>query len=178
MRVPVGPASGDPAWNTASAPGTWAADVTLTRRTVVRLIDSGTSGSEKKEGTVFAAIVAGAALSVAGSVVMWRCVWDFGHVGRGTPAPFAAPTRHVTVGFYRRVRNPMQMGLILSLFGLAAAYMAIWILGYALAVCVCMHLFVVLYEEPTLRRKFGESYRAYCASVPRWIPRVRRASAA
>ena len=70
------------------------------------------------------------------------------------------------------------MGLILSLFGLAAAYMAIWILGYALAVCVCMHLFVVLYEEPTLRRKFGESYRAYCASVPRWIPRVRRASAA
>jgi hypothetical protein len=33
------------------------------------------------------------------------------------------------------------------------------------------HLFVVLYEEPTLKRQFGASYESYYKSVPRWIPR-------
>jgi protein-S-isoprenylcysteine O-methyltransferase Ste14 len=31
----------------------------------------------------------------------------------------------------------------------------------------------VLYEEPTLRRQFGESYQEYSRSVPRWVPRFR-----
>ena len=124
------------------------------------------------------AIVAGVVLFVAGAIVMWRCVWDFGRVGRGTPVPFDAPRNHVTVGFYRRVRNPMQIGLILHLLGLAAAYMSVWLLGYALAVWLCLHLCVVVYEEPTLRGRFGDGYRAYCAAVPRWIPRPRSAMTA
>ena len=33
------------------------------------------------------------------------------------------------------------------------------------------HVFVVLYEEPTLRRQFGAEYETYCRAVPRWIPR-------
>jgi protein-S-isoprenylcysteine O-methyltransferase Ste14 len=36
---------------------------------------------------------------------------------------------------------------------------------------VC-HVFVVAYEEPTLERTFGDSYRAFRAHVPRWIPRM------
>jgi protein-S-isoprenylcysteine O-methyltransferase Ste14 len=36
-----------------------------------------------------------------------------------------------------------------------------------------MHLFVIAYEEPTLRRSFGPEYEAYCAHVPRWFPRFR-----
>ena len=36
---------------------------------------------------------------------------------------------------------------------------------------VVFHLFVTLYEEPTLRRSFGVGYEEYCARVPRWIPR-------
>jgi protein-S-isoprenylcysteine O-methyltransferase Ste14 len=35
------------------------------------------------------------------------------------------------------------------------------------------HLFVVVYEEPTLRRQFGEEYDRYRATVPRWIPNFR-----
>jgi protein-S-isoprenylcysteine O-methyltransferase Ste14 len=36
-----------------------------------------------------------------------------------------------------------------------------------------VNVFVLLYEEPTLRRKFGEEYEAYCKRVPRWLPRLR-----
>jgi protein-S-isoprenylcysteine O-methyltransferase Ste14 len=40
--------------------------------------------------------------------------------------------------------------------------------GEAAIVC---HLFVVGYEEPTLRRRFGDAYEAYRRSVHRWVPR-------
>ena len=45
------------------------------------------------------------------------------------------------------------------------------LVGYALLVWVAAHLFVVLYEEPSLRRRFGKSYEAYLRAVPRWLPR-------
>jgi len=40
---------------------------------------------------------------------------------------------------------------------------------YAVGLAVVVHLFVVLYEEPTLRRKFGDEYKEYCSQVPRWF---------
>jgi protein-S-isoprenylcysteine O-methyltransferase Ste14 len=42
--------------------------------------------------------------------------------------------------------------------------------AYAAGFLVLTHLFVVLYEEPTLRRTFGEDYEAYCRRVRRWRP--------
>jgi protein-S-isoprenylcysteine O-methyltransferase Ste14 len=47
------------------------------------------------------------------------------------------------------------------------------VIAIAFAVVVGVFLFVVLYEEPTLRRKFGAEYDVYCRNVSRWIPRVR-----
>jgi len=113
--------------------------------------------------------------SVLGFAVALRCVWDFGWTGRGTPAPIAPPQRLVVVGFYRYVRNPMYVGF-------AAGWIGLWvILGHpdprviaaAAAVALGMHLFVVLYEEPTLRGKFGAQYEEYRHHVRRWWPRLR-----
>jgi protein-S-isoprenylcysteine O-methyltransferase Ste14 len=113
--------------------------------------------------------------SVLGFAVALRCVWDFGWTGRGTPAPVAPPRRLVVVGFYRYVRNPMYVGF-------AAGWIGLWVVfGHANPVAIaavavvvlCVHLFVVLYEEPTLRKKFGAEYEQYCQNVQRWIPRVR-----
>jgi protein-S-isoprenylcysteine O-methyltransferase Ste14 len=113
--------------------------------------------------------------SVLGFAVALRCIWDFGWTGHGTPAPVAPPQRLVVVGFYRYVRNPMYVGF-------AAGWIGLWIVfGHAnpaaiaavAAVALGMHLFVVSYEEPTLRRKFERDYEEYCRNVRRWWPRVR-----
>src|SRR5436189_6120090 len=69
--------------------------------------------------------------------------------GHGTPAPVAAP---VVIG----------QGLLFA---------SKPILAYAAGLALAFHLFVVLYEEPTLRARFGEEYASYCRRVPRWIPR-------
>ena len=113
--------------------------------------------------------------SVLGFAVALRCVWDFGWTGSGTPAPVAPPKRLVVVGFYRYVRNPMYVGF-------AAGWIGLWVLfGHAnpapiaavAAVALGVHLFVVFYEEPTLRQKFGAEYEEYCRNVCRWWLRVR-----
>lgn len=113
--------------------------------------------------------------SVLGFAVALRCVWDFGWTGRGTPAPFAPPQRLVVVGLYRYVRNPMYVGF-------ATGWIGLWVVfGHAsraailavAAVALGVHLFVVFYEEPTLRGKFGADYEEYCRKVSRWLPRVR-----
>lgn len=113
--------------------------------------------------------------SVVGFAVALRCVWDFGWTGHGTPAPVAPPKRLVVVGLYRYLRNPMYLGFALGWIGL-------WIIfGHAnplaiaavAAVALGVHLFVVFYEEPTLRRNFGVEYEAYCRHVGRWWPRLK-----
>jgi len=111
--------------------------------------------------------------SVLGFAVALRCIWDFGWTGRGTPAPMVPPQRLVVTGFYRYVRNPMYVGFALGWIGLwivfgRASRMAI--LG-VLAAALGVHLFVIFYEEPTLRGKFGAGYEEYCRNVRRWWPR-------
>ena len=113
--------------------------------------------------------------SVLGFAIALRCVWDFGWTGHGTPAPVAPPKRLVVVGFYRYVRNPMYIGFATGWIGLWVVFghASLVAIAAAGAVAVAVHLFVVLYEEPTLRKKFGADYEEYCRNVGRWWPRVR-----
>ena len=106
----------------------------------------------------------------AGVAIYLWCAWDFAVFGRGTPLPLDPPRRLVARGLYRFVRNPMYLGVLLAIFGQALWFGSLATLWYALAVALMFHLFVVLYEEPTLRSKFGESYMAYLKTVPRWMP--------
>ena len=109
-----------------------------------------------------------------GFAVAIKCIWDFGWTGHGTPAPVAPPQRLVVVGFYRYVRNPMYVGFFLGWFSLWILYgqANLGPLIVALVAVVGIALFVRLYEEPTLRDKFGAAYDEYCRNVPPWIPRV------
>jgi protein-S-isoprenylcysteine O-methyltransferase Ste14 len=92
--------------------------------------------------------------------------------GIGTPAP-VAPTRHLVVsGLYRHVRNPMYVGVVLAIVGQALWLGSMALLGYAAAVFAAFFLFVLLYEEPALRRQFGAEYESYRRHVPRWLPRI------
>ncbi len=113
--------------------------------------------------------------SVLGFAVALRCVWDFGWTGRGTPAPIAPPKRLVVVGFYRHVRNPMYVGFATGWIGLWIVFGHVGPVAIVVAagVAVGMRLFVVFYEEPVLRKKFGEDYEEYSRNVRRWRPRLR-----
>jgi protein-S-isoprenylcysteine O-methyltransferase Ste14 len=112
--------------------------------------------------------------SVLGFAVAIRCVWDFGWTGCGTPAPMAPPQKLVVAGFYRYVRNPMYLGFFTGWLGLWIVFGRANILVIALVDLVILGVvfFVLLYEEPTLREKFGADYEEYCRNVPRWIPRL------
>lgn len=108
---------------------------------------------------------------VAGALLYLRCAWGFTAEGRGTPAPFDPPKEVVVRGPYDYVRNPMYVAALLVLCGEAVLFGSALIVAYAAAVFTFFHLWVVAYEEPTLRRKFGESYVEYLRRVPRWLPR-------
>jgi protein-S-isoprenylcysteine O-methyltransferase Ste14 len=114
--------------------------------------------------------VAGMFLGASGAALAITCIFAFVCVGRGTPAPFDPPRRLVVQGPYRIVRNPMYLGAGLALSGAAVFYQSMLLLGYAGLFLLMTHLFVVYYEEPTLRRTFDREYEAYCRRVGRWWP--------
>ena len=91
--------------------------------------------------------------------------------GHGTPAPVAAPERLVVGGAFRYVRNPGYVAVVSMVVGQGLLFASKPILAYAAGLALAFHLFVVLYEEPALRGRFGEQYASYCRRVPRWIPR-------
>ena len=113
--------------------------------------------------------------SVLGFAVALKCIWDFGWTGRGTPAPMIPPQRLVVTGFYRYVRNPMYVGFFVGWAGLWVVFGRANVTAIAVAAAgvLATALFVQLYEEPTLRRKFGADYEVYCRNVRRWVPRLR-----
>jgi protein-S-isoprenylcysteine O-methyltransferase Ste14 len=106
------------------------------------------------------------------ALALW-CIVTFAVIGRGTPAPFDPPRRLVVIGPYRLVRNPMYLGAGLALARAALFYESRALLGYCAAFAFVMYLFVVVYEEPTLRATFGAPYVRYCERVHRWWPRPR-----
>jgi protein-S-isoprenylcysteine O-methyltransferase Ste14 len=113
--------------------------------------------------------------SALGFAVALRCIWDFGRTGHGTPAPIAPPKKLVVVGPYRYVRNPMYIGFFTGWTGLWVIFgrASLAAIVVACAVLLGTALFVMLYEEPTLRKMFGADYEEYCRNVSRWIPRAR-----
>src|SRR5712692_622459 len=119
--------------------------------------------------------VAGMVIGVAGATVALWCIFTFASIGRGTPAPFDPPRRLVIRGPYRFVRNPMYIGAGLALASAALFYESLPLLGYAGLFFLATHVFVVGYEEPTLRRTFGQEYEVYCRQVSRWWPSIRTA---
>lgn len=114
----------------------------------------------------------GLALVVCGALIYLWCAWDFVSKGLGTPAPIDAPRVLVVKGLYRFTRNPMYAGVASVIFGQALFYGSQRVAMYGCFVVIAFHLFVLFYEEPTLRRLFGAQYEDYCSHVPRWLLRL------
>ena len=95
--------------------------------------------------------------------LLGACVVEFARSGRGTLSPVDPPRHLVVRGLYRYVRNPMYLSVTAILLGevlltrssALAIYWAVWF--------AVVNLFVIAYEEPWLRGRFGDSYAEYAA---------------
>lgn len=114
----------------------------------------------------------GSALIVIGFAAVLECFVRFAVKGRGTPAPIMPTETLVVSGLYRYVRNPMYVAVFAIVVGQGLLFGDVFTLLYAACVWIAFTLFVMLYEEPTLRRTFTTQYTAYCANVHRWVPRL------
>jgi protein-S-isoprenylcysteine O-methyltransferase Ste14 len=106
-----------------------------------------------------------------GVVLLAACIFEFAWSGRGTLSP-ADPPRHLVVrGLYRYVRNPMYLSVTMILLGEALVVHSVALTIYWAIWFAAANIFVLCYEEPALRRRFGSSYNEYTQQVRRWIPR-------
>jgi protein-S-isoprenylcysteine O-methyltransferase Ste14 len=116
----------------------------------------------------------GILLAALGMGLLTTCIWEFARRGRGTLAPVDPPRHLVVQGLYRFVRNPMYLSVTTILLGELLIARTAALALYGAGWLALVNLFVIGYEEPALRRQFGESYDRYTKTVGRWIPRLSR----
>lgn len=115
----------------------------------------------------FAGLIVGA----VGTIFLLNMFVYFALAGRGTPAPFDPPKRLVTNGLFRYVRNPGYIGGVLVMVGEGVFLESGIVFIYAAFMWIMFHAYVVYFEEPSLKKMFGESYDEYLKMTSRWIPR-------
>ena len=109
---------------------------------------------------------AGMVLLIVGGIVVLVCGGMLG-------TPGVIPTRFVVLGPFRYVRNPMSLGGVTMMFGLALFCHSISILVFSVILFLVLHGIVVLWEESFLEKRYGENYLQYKNSVNRWLPSFR-----
>ena len=104
-----------------------------------------------------------------GLIVMLRCILQFALEGKGTLSPIDPTKRLVVRGLYRYSRNPMYVGVMMILIGEAIITKSATLWIYLSIIFLAFNLFIMLREEPRLRKVFGEEYLLYCQKTRRWI---------
>jgi len=66
----------------------------------------------------------------------------------------------------------MYVAVVAVIAGQGLILGSIRVLEYGGIVWLAFHMFVLVYEEPTLRATFGPEYERFRSAVPRWIPRL------
>lgn len=83
--------------------------------------------------------------------------------------PFKQPRNLVTSGFFRYSRNPMYLGFVLMLSGIAL-FVNLWPALFApLTFFLAANLWYIPHEEQAAASSFGDAYLSYCQQVRRWI---------
>lgn len=102
----------------------------------------------------------GGVLLAGGLAVLADAFLRFVREGEGTPSPLAPPANPVRGGVYRRLRHPMYAAATVGLAGEALLLRQPILLVAAGLYAVTMVLMVRYFEEPLLRRRFGEHWRS------------------
>ena len=115
----------------------------------------------------------GFSLIFSGLVLMVKSITLFATMGKGTLAPWDPTQKLVAYGVYRHVRNPMISGVFCLLIGETMLLGSIPLFYWFVLFCLVNLVYIPLFEEPSLARRFGEDYVRYKRNVPRWIPRLK-----
>lgn len=112
---------------------------------------------------------AGAVIAIPGFFIMIICIIRFATEGKGTLSPLDPTKKLVISGLYKYSRNPMYVGVILLLIGEAVFWQSLILTGYTALIFIGFNLFILLHEEPRLKRDFKDEYTRYCQKVKRWL---------
>jgi protein-S-isoprenylcysteine O-methyltransferase Ste14 len=104
-----------------------------------------------------------------GLIITLRCILQFALEGKGTLSPIDPTKRLVVRGLYRYSRNPMYVGVMMILIGEAIVTQSATLWIYLAIIFIAFQLFIMLHEEPRLRKDFGQEYLVYCGKVRRWF---------
>ncbi len=86
-----------------------------------------------------------------------------------TVKPFAESTHLVTTGMFRFSRNPMYLGFVLVLIGIAVLMGSLTPYAVIAVFAILMDVTFIRVEERMLEKAFGESWLQYKRKVRRWI---------
>ncbi|MFN8472703.1 MAG: isoprenylcysteine carboxylmethyltransferase family protein [Anaerolineae bacterium] len=117
-----------------------------------------------------ARILAGAAFVVAGVAVVVAARRDLTRHGQPID-PGRATNALVTTGVFSISRNPLYLGGVVALAGIALVFNLPWVLALLPLAIVACHYILIAPEERYLAATFGAEYTAYAASVRRWLGR-------
>lgn len=112
--------------------------------------------------------VIGAGLGIAGLLLAIAGIWTLIRHST-TVRPDRASDVLVTSGPYRLFRNPIYLGEVLILFGLAELTKNVWYVAAAIFFAVLVTWLQIIPEERHLEARFGEAYRDYMRRSRRWI---------
>lgn len=115
-----------------------------------------------------AASLVGLGFGMAGvALLMWAAMTLRRH--RTTILPHQGVTHLVTDGPYRWRRNPIYIGDVFLLFGVAELTRNVWFVILAFAFAGLVTLLQIIPEERHLEARFGQDWRDYAARTRRWI---------
>jgi len=117
-------------------------------------------------------LIPGLLFIAIGLTLLIITIFSFIRIGKGTLAPWSPPEKLVTSGLYRYVRNPMISGVMITLLGETISIMSYNLMIWTITFFIINNIYFFLYEEPNLKKRFGQEYLDYKKSVPRWIPRL------
>lgn len=122
-----------------------------------------------------ALIPVGTALIIIGIGFIVLARREFSHFGQPTD-PGYPTSKVVTTGVFSISRNPLYLGIVIVLSGIALTLNTLWVLvALLLSIVICLYVLIIP-EEQYLTAKFGEEYKEYTASVHRWLGRKRLTS--
>src|SRR6266851_1000075 len=111
--------------------------------------------------------VGGAVFAIALALAAWAIATL---TRAGSNVPTSMPTTTIVDGGpYHFTRNPIYLGMIVGLIGLAIAFDSLWLLVALMPFALVIRYGVVAREEVYLERKFGDVYRRHRSRVRRWL---------